>query len=163
MVQFSMQNGLLNFLIVFTEIIFQGTNGKHQNEILCNFFIALATQIESYDQTQNIKNSFSNFVKGNDNETGVLTKQLNAFLVDIVGEDSKLCKILKCCHQGIIAPLIIELKLSICPKLPFKDATGGGWIIDIVLFPNSVIVTHTKKQQHIQVDNKKEVFILKDY
>ena len=39
---------------------------------------------------------------------------------------------------------MIELRLGICPTLPFKDA--GGWKIQITTYPDHIIISHKKKQ-----------------
>lgn len=72
--------------------------------------------------------------------------QLAKFL-SFIGEDTGLVRVLKACNQSIIAPSIIELKLVICPKLPFKDA--GGWKIRIKHFSDKLTISHKKRQSQI--------------
>lgn len=90
-------------------------------------------------------------VKAEEAETGVLSMQLGKFLV-FIGEDASLVRVLKACNQSIIAPTIIELKLVVCPTLPFKDA--GGWKINIQIFSDKLTVSHKKRQT--QLNSKPE-------
>ncbi|GAM28685.1 hypothetical protein SAMD00019534_118610 [Acytostelium subglobosum LB1] len=65
--------------------------------------------------------------------------------------------ILKVCSQAIIAPSVIELRLSICPKPMFKDA--GGWTIKVSRdSENNVVVSHCKKQQQMDLRKEEEYF-----
>lgn len=73
-----------------------------------------------------------------------ISKPLEQFLIQIVKEDSVICRILKVCNKSILAPAIFELTMNVSPKVSFKD--GGGWKISIEISETQVTIMHQKRQ-----------------
>eukprot|EP01113_Clastostelium_recurvatum_P035561 TRINITY_DN4975_c0_g1_i2.p1 TRINITY_DN4975_c0_g1~~TRINITY_DN4975_c0_g1_i2.p1 ORF type:complete len:726 (+),score=190.10 TRINITY_DN4975_c0_g1_i2:219-2180(+) len=81
-------------------------------------------------------------------------KQFPKLLLEDLTESNQIVRVLKAIHQAIIAPSVIELRMSICPKLPFKD-TPGGWHVRVFRRPDGQVeVQHARRQEHM--DKRKE-------
>jgi len=110
---------------------------------------------ENQEELEKIKANYENIPRNDDGSFN--SKDLVEFLLKEFSENSPILQVLKVCNQSIIAPSVIELKLGICPKLMFKDA--GGWMIKVELVDSdTVIVSHCKKQQHMDPRKEEEYF-----
>lgn len=113
-----------------------------QEEVVYYVFCKLGSALESEEQQVRIKEQFKEYVKG----VGDMSQQILRFLADVVGDDSKIMKVLKACHQKILLPGYYYVKSQIYEDYPFKDYRGS-WTIRIVVYSDTVVVIHRKKQQ----------------
>eukprot|EP01119_Soliformovum_irregulare_P022194 TRINITY_DN7543_c0_g1_i4.p1 TRINITY_DN7543_c0_g1~~TRINITY_DN7543_c0_g1_i4.p1 ORF type:complete len:155 (-),score=21.16 TRINITY_DN7543_c0_g1_i4:43-507(-) len=98
-----------------------------------------------------------NFIKGKElGGMGETPKAVQAFLEQIVKEESPVVQVLKACNQSIIAPFVMELRLNLCKDVPFKD--GGGWRISVQILEDQVCILHNKRQKQLRTDGQPEVF-----
>lgn len=122
----------------------------------------VAAAIVGRDLADKLEQRYSTFVTGKDNETGSFSRQLAKLTNDVFAQGSNGCedhpvmKTLKAVNQSIIAPAVIELRLSICPSLPFKDTSG--WQVHIIVNDETVIVQHSKRQNHRDARKVEEAF-----
>lgn len=118
--------------------------GNVSQQILFNL-LQISFLIEDRDTLSQLFDSYEKIVTAQSDESGQLAGQLGQFF-RMIGEDCKLVKILKTCHQGTIAPIIIEMRLKILSGFPFRDSPG--WKIRISSDPLTKIVSvsHTKRQ-----------------
>jgi hypothetical protein len=82
--------------------------------------------------------------------------RLREFLVDRLGESSRVACLLRACSQSIIAPLVVAMnagRLSPRSKAKQKAALNsfnsvrGSWRLDITTHANHVVVRHQKKER----------------
>lgn len=105
---------------------------RNQPDKVGAVIICLAELVEEKDKVEEIRQRFSQYVTTSETgETGDLPKSIQLFLKEVVTEDTKVVKILKACNQSIIAPFVLQLRLSLCAEMPFKD--GGFWLCDYSL------------------------------
>eukprot|EP01112_Ceratiomyxa_fruticulosa_P020335 TRINITY_DN6894_c0_g1_i1.p1 TRINITY_DN6894_c0_g1~~TRINITY_DN6894_c0_g1_i1.p1 ORF type:complete len:774 (+),score=144.84 TRINITY_DN6894_c0_g1_i1:131-2323(+) len=91
-------------------------------------------------------------------DQSVFSKQFPKFILEDLGDENRVVRVLKGINQAIIAPSVIELKLSMCPKLPFKDVSGG-WIVHVRRRESgAVVVSHSRKQEHMDKRKEEEYF-----
>jgi len=98
---------------------------KSNTKLIQDVLQVLADQLGE-DSTA-IREEFGKMVKENGGDTA---GPFGNFLNRHMGDNSTVVKVLKACNQSIIAPTVVRLKLSIAPRLPFKDLRGA-WRIQI--------------------------------
>eukprot|EP01102_Stenamoeba_stenopodia_P021149 TRINITY_DN8444_c0_g1_i1.p1 TRINITY_DN8444_c0_g1~~TRINITY_DN8444_c0_g1_i1.p1 ORF type:complete len:307 (+),score=57.34 TRINITY_DN8444_c0_g1_i1:213-1133(+) len=111
---------------------------KSNTKLIQDVLQVLADQLGE-DSTA-IREEFGKMVKDNGGDTA---GPFGNFLNRHMGDNSTVVKVLKACNQSIIAPSVVRLKLSIAPRLPFKDLRGA-WRIQIHCLKSSVVVFHKK-------------------
>ena len=96
-----------------------------KEENILSILTTLALRLEGEARVQKILDNFWKYIPRDTNRKRDrdISRELNRFLFEVLGEDSPTTKILKSCNQSIIAPAVIELTLNVCPKVAFKD--GG--------------------------------------
>lgn len=120
--------------------------------VIKDLLFSLAVQLSAKKELKAMENSFPLYF--GKVECDIL-KESDRFAKEILGDDSKMSKLLKAaCTQGIVSPAWIKLKLDILAGFPFKDAKKG-WNIAIVFNANEIIVVHRKRE--ISVNEKDEV------
>jgi len=113
--------------------------------------VTLASLLESQTKAKKIQELFYQYIpRAADPDDRDISRELNRFLHEVVGEETPTVRVLKACNQSIIAPAVTELTLNIQKQVPFKD--GGGWRIRITVKEDEVCVTHWKKQKQQQAD-----------
>ncbi|EGC32027.1 hypothetical protein DICPUDRAFT_4417, partial [Dictyostelium purpureum] len=138
---------------------------NHGNKIQ-DIFNVLLSLAKIQDQDSNIddatplledsvKEKFSQYIPMSTDPDSDFKRELLKFLDEVCGSDnSKLVRILKCCNQAIIAPVIIEITLNIAKGIPFMDA--GGWRILISQYINNNNNNVTLENENDKKDVSKE-------
>lgn len=67
---------------------------------------------------------------------------MNSFLGANV-TDGPVAAVLKCMNQGLVAPAIMALRISLMGKVTYKDC-GPNWDVEVRTNTASVIVIHQK-------------------
>jgi len=101
----------------------------------------LATLAENFEE-KNFEELYSKFWTEKNNALFDISRVIDEFLIKILGETHPVAKLLKASSsQGIIAPIVLQLKMAIMTDFPSKDAKGG-WYIFIIFEKNYVHVVH---------------------
>jgi hypothetical protein len=67
-------------------------------------------------------------------------------------DDSKVVRVLKCCHQNILFIAIMELKMGVLKDIMTKDnRDADGWRIQLKLEEKRVQVTHLRRDRLVSV------------
>eukprot|EP00027_Filamoeba_sp_ATCC50430_P006043 CAMPEP_0168557480 /NCGR_PEP_ID=MMETSP0413-20121227/9450_1 /TAXON_ID=136452 /ORGANISM="Filamoeba nolandi, Strain NC-AS-23-1" /LENGTH=391 /DNA_ID=CAMNT_0008588519 /DNA_START=136 /DNA_END=1311 /DNA_ORIENTATION=+ len=129
---------------------------KTKEEQMLSVLLQLARILEP-EKEESIQKNFPTYLQKANSIPGMdVSKDVVAFLRDVVGADSHIVNILKACNQSIIAPLVTQLRLEICPQLKFKD--GGSWKIHVVIQDDCVKIIHLKNQKQMRLDSNPSEF-----
>jgi hypothetical protein len=89
-----------------------------------SLLLNLGKALEDDQHIQEIRKRFFDFVRPNSGqEHSDISRDIQRFISEVIGEGSRVVRTLKACNHSIIAPAILQLKKNICPQLMFKD--GG--------------------------------------
>jgi len=81
------------------------------------------------------------------------SRALLDLLQNVVGEDSKMISLLKCCSQSMVAASVIRLKRSFGSTYPFKDVRGE-WRISIEIDSiKGIRIVHRKRERSFEEDS----------
>ncbi|GBG28816.1 Hypothetical Protein FCC1311_050372 [Hondaea fermentalgiana] len=71
-------------------------------------------------------------------------------IIEAVGVDSKVTKVLKCIHQNVVLQSTVAIKEKLTMQFPTKDVrSSDGWRITITLSKGFAQVRHTRREQSI--------------
>lgn len=121
---------------------------KTTTDLMYDAFTVLASILEGEPLVQKIKEHFNTyFGKQPGSNTVDLITATEQFILNVIGEQSKVCSVLRAANQSIIAPAVMKLKFS-----PFGQAyrykdVNGQWKVRILLLPDKVTVSHRKREQ----------------
>jgi len=132
----------------------QSINGIDPNKSLdfLHVLMVFCNQLETKETLLRMKENFSVYFDPSKNNIDV-SRRLQDFLMEIVGENCRVIKLLKSCNQSIIAPAVIRLKGVVGNQFPFKDVHGGWRIfVGIDTKKDSITVLHSKWEQSFEED-----------
>jgi hypothetical protein len=105
------------------------------------------TEVPKFDLPSKIKFCFDRYFPDDAVDNSA---RLKKFLTEVIGNEAKLCSILKCCTQATTAPAYLRLKQLLSAKFPFKD--DGGWQIVVSFGSDDVAIRHNKKERSMEKD-----------
>jgi hypothetical protein len=112
---------------------------KKEN-IMKSLLLSLSSHVDPDEVTAAVNQHFSQYF---DTITQDISKKLMAFLVSVMGNNSKTVRILKACNQSIIASSVVRLKRDLGQEFPYFDVQGG-WRIIITISEDDIQVIHRK-------------------
>jgi hypothetical protein len=121
-----------------------------QTQVVCNILTSLASITESSELVSSMHAKSDNYFDTNNPRVDV-SKRVLEFLLEVVGDDTKMVRILKGCTQSIIAPAVVRLKSIMVKQFPYKDVRNG-WRIHINITPNQVVIIHRKWERSFEDD-----------
>ncbi len=116
--------------------------------IILDILLTLANATESEELIKKMKLESPNYFQSSNPNTDV-SKRLLEFLQEVVGEDSKLVKILKCCNQSTIAPAVIRLKSAASTHCPYKVRSQNSFTFQDVRAGWKIYISITRQDVHI--------------
>jgi len=118
-------------------------NHNNKMELVYEIIATLAQCLgEEKGFQERIKEKYTEYV--NEDAMGEESQQLRRFLVEQIGDDSKVGRVLRACHQKMIFPGFYYIK-NLIPELPFQDQRGT-WVVSVHIGSWFVDVRHRKVQ-----------------
>eukprot|EP00514_Thraustochytrium_sp_LLF1b_P001381 CAMPEP_0184522454 /NCGR_PEP_ID=MMETSP0198_2-20121128/8290_1 /TAXON_ID=1112570 /ORGANISM="Thraustochytrium sp., Strain LLF1b" /LENGTH=412 /DNA_ID=CAMNT_0026913281 /DNA_START=331 /DNA_END=1567 /DNA_ORIENTATION=+ len=115
-------------------------------KLIVDLISVLANEFETPEACAEIETKLQE-LRGNVAES----EDMQPFVRDIVnmlGEDSRVVRVLKCIHQNVVLHGMAELKTKLMMKYQTKDIrSADGWRILITLSKGYVQVGHTRREQ----------------
>lgn len=56
------------------------------------------------------------------------------------------CRLLKCMHQEILAPAVVDMRMDLCERLAYKDVRGA-WVLQIHFGADAINIRHIKGER----------------
>lgn len=121
-----------------------------QTQVVSNIITSLAEVTESSELVSTMYTKVDSYFDSSNPRIDV-GKRVLEFLVEVVGDDKKMIRILKACTQSIIAPAVVRLKSVMVRQFPYKDVRNG-WRINIDINTDQVVVIHRKWERSFEDD-----------
>eukprot|EP01089_Gocevia_fonbrunei_P000754 TRINITY_DN1073_c0_g1_i1.p1 TRINITY_DN1073_c0_g1~~TRINITY_DN1073_c0_g1_i1.p1 ORF type:complete len:323 (+),score=49.15 TRINITY_DN1073_c0_g1_i1:160-1128(+) len=111
-------------------------------QAIYDVLITLANKLEP-ETSEKIAKHFNTYFRYTNTDLSI---PLLAFLKEVIGPSSRVIKVLQACHQGIIAPSVISLKIGLGSKLAYN---GDGWAITIIIENDKIVIKHERQEKII--------------
>lgn len=141
-----------NGVVKWAPNLIQGTDRREK--LIIDFLSMLAGVVESKKLARSIQDASEQYFPTG--EEVDISRRLQQLIPPVIGEESKVIRILKACTQSMVASAVLRLKYQIGNYFPFSDAYKG-WTIRIEVNVHHVRILHQKWEK----SNGDEIFTFK--
>lgn len=117
-----------------------------QLEVIQQVIVKVAQHMEDKAKLKQIQEGLEEMVRAN--YTGDMELSMSSLFAESIGQDSKTARVFKMINQSVIFIPIIILKTEITKShvMTKDDTSPDGWKIRIVIEPDTVTITHSRRE-----------------